>query len=56
MLFKLGDKIEEKCKSIQKLDTGYRLDILEKIALECQEEGAFEIDDEEMFERPKQIE
>eukprot|EP01080_Neovahlkampfia_damariscottae_P009903 gene9903-2225_t len=55
MLFKLGDKIEEKCKSIQKLDTGYRLDVLEKIAIECQEEGAFE-EDEEMFERPKEME
>jgi hypothetical protein len=42
MLSKLGDKIEETRKSIKKDDTGYNLDVLEKIALECKEEGVFE--------------
>jgi hypothetical protein len=29
-------------KLIKKDDTGYNLDVLEKIALECKEEGVFE--------------
>jgi hypothetical protein len=42
MLSKLGEKIEEVRKSIKKDDTGYNLDVLEKIGLECKEEGVFE--------------